>query len=106
MKTRSECMNCINPSDSKESFAEPRVQKPPGSMPGSRKGHGMASKLVNGVTTAYFSSLELCNCVNVGTKDDSDNNERRPLIKRDDGSHTQERREEGRVKKTAGIPKN
>ncbi|KAH7851792.1 hypothetical protein Vadar_016543 [Vaccinium darrowii] len=88
MKTRSKCMNCINPCNSKESFAEPRIQKPQGSVPGSTtKGHGMASKLVHGVTTAYFSSLELCNCVYVGTKDDSDNNERRPLIMLKDHHH-------------------
>lgn len=88
MEKSSKCMNCINPGycEEKSSAAESRVQKPPGtthSAPGSKKGHGVATKLLNGVKATFFSSLELCNCSYIGTKDDSDNLEFRSLIRED-----------------------
>lgn len=98
MKKSSKCVNCINPCYSEEkSSADSRVQKPPGSahsVPGSKKGHGVATKLANGVKATFFSSLELCNCTYIGTKDDSDNPESRSLIQ-----------EDGMVKEVDGLAK-
>lgn len=41
---------------------------------------GVAARLVNGVATAFFASLERCSCMYLDTKDDSDHDDL-PLIK-------------------------
>ncbi|PIA29484.1 hypothetical protein AQUCO_06000087v1 [Aquilegia coerulea] len=59
--------------------------------PGCRKLDGVAMWLLNGVTTAFFASLERCSCINIATHDDSDDANDLPLISNDGNS----RRENG-----------
>ncbi|KAL6993882.1 hypothetical protein U1Q18_011993 [Sarracenia purpurea var. burkii] len=107
-------MSCINPCCCKDSLLQSRVQKPPppttsGVVPIRKKGHGVATKLINGVSAAFFSSLELCYCVYIGTKDDSDDPESLPLVRVDGGflqKMTEDRVNAGMEKKMDGTAAN
>lgn len=41
---------------------------------------GVATRLLSGVTAAFFASLERCSCINIATKDDVDDGGTLPLI--------------------------
>ncbi|CAL5372696.1 unnamed protein product [Camellia sinensis] len=87
METARTCFSCSNPCHCRESLVEPTVHKPPlatttscVSAWGCKKGHGVASKLIHGVTDAFFMSLKLCSCVYVDTKGDSEDSGSLPLM--------------------------
>ncbi|KAL3526910.1 hypothetical protein ACH5RR_011566 [Cinchona calisaya] len=70
------CKNSsIEPSDQKKSIT-------PGgcSAPVIKMVDGLATRLVSGVTAAFFTSLERCSCIYIDTKDDSEDGGGRPLI--------------------------
>ncbi|KAI3883956.1 hypothetical protein MKW92_021387 [Papaver armeniacum] len=51
----------------------------------SGKVDSMAMWFINGISTAFFASLEKCSCINVTTHDDGyDSNEDLPLIPKDE----------------------
>ncbi|KNA25817.1 hypothetical protein SOVF_003070 [Spinacia oleracea] len=76
---------------------------------GCRKVDGVAMWLINGVTTAFFASLERCSCIRVTTvEDDGEDMNEMPLIFNDDDTtHAQKvsgiRRRCLRGKKKAGT---
>ncbi|KAF8034247.1 hypothetical protein BT93_C0515 [Corymbia citriodora subsp. variegata] len=45
-----------------------------------KKLDGMALWVISGIAAAFFSSLKRCSCISLGTKDDSENLSRSPLI--------------------------
>ncbi|KAI3832188.1 hypothetical protein MKX03_012747 [Papaver bracteatum] len=56
----------------------------------SGKVDSMAMWFINGISTAFFASLEKCSCINVTTHDDGyDSNEDLPLIPKDDQDNFQ-----------------
>ncbi|KAJ7966499.1 Mixed-linked glucan synthase [Quillaja saponaria] len=78
--------------------------------PGCGKLDGVAMWFINGVTTAFFASLERCSCIGIATTEDVDGGEANdfPLIlndgnlRRHDG-RTSSRRRTGKAKKSAGA---
>jgi hypothetical protein len=82
----------------------PRTSSSHGS-PGCGKLDGVAMWLINGVTTAFFASLERCSCIRIATEDDRDEANDLPLILNDgnlrlDGGTS--RRRVGKGKKQGG----
>ncbi|PSS36011.1 Hordoindoline-B1 like [Actinidia chinensis var. chinensis] len=63
------CMSCINPCYCKDSLIKPPATS---SVPVCKKSQGVATRLISGVTTAFFTSLERCYCLHINTKDDCD----------------------------------
>ncbi|KAL0450138.1 UNVERIFIED_CONTAM: hypothetical protein Slati_1570200 [Sesamum latifolium] len=45
-----------------------------------RRFDAVAARLLNGVTAAFFASLERCSCINIATKDDVEDGGSLPLI--------------------------
>ncbi|WOG90769.1 hypothetical protein DCAR_0310014 [Daucus carota subsp. sativus] len=54
---------------------EPRVRSS-----GTRKLEGVAMWLVDGVAALFFASLDRCSCVRIGTCEDEDGEDDKPLI--------------------------
>lgn len=52
-------------------------------LPACRKLDGAATWLLNSVVSVFFSSLEMCSCINIDTKDDYDDSKCLPLISKD-----------------------
>ncbi|KAA8528443.1 hypothetical protein F0562_035798 [Nyssa sinensis] len=48
--------------------------------PGCGKLDGVAMWFINGVTSAFFASLERCSCIRIATEDDGDDGNDLPLI--------------------------
>ncbi|KAK4416357.1 hypothetical protein Salat_2461200 [Sesamum alatum] len=46
-----------------------------------KKFDAVAARLLNGVTAAFFASLERCSCINIATKDDVEDGGSLPLIR-------------------------
>ncbi|KAL1540310.1 hypothetical protein AAHA92_24680 [Salvia divinorum] len=59
------------------SSAAPRSARPPS---GCAKLDGVAMWLVNGITGAFFASLERCSCIRISTYEDDFGDESNPLI--------------------------
>ncbi|MCL7026468.1 hypothetical protein MKW94_015611 [Papaver nudicaule] len=71
-----------------------RASRPHGSSAG--KVDSMAMWFVNGISTAFFASLEKCSCINVTTHDDGyDSNEDLPLIPKDEDNFEHHNRATG-----------
>ncbi|KAF5456080.1 hypothetical protein F2P56_025592 [Juglans regia] len=70
---------------------------------------GVAMWLINGVTTAFFASLERCSCIRIATVDDSDEANDLPLIFNDGnlrsvaGSGASSRMRTGKGKKGGAV---
>ncbi|KAE8057027.1 hypothetical protein FH972_013749 [Carpinus fangiana] len=101
--TSSSCAACFN-FESKSVEPRPRTSSSHGS-PGCGKIDGVAMWLINGVTTAFFASLERCSCIRIATEDDRDEANDLPLILNDgnlrlDGGTS--RRRTGKGKKQGG----
>ncbi|XAR61988.1 hypothetical protein NMG60_11016554 [Bertholletia excelsa] len=62
---------------------EPRIRS---SSHGCGKIDGVATWLVNGVSAAFFASLERCSCIRIATDEDADDANDLPLIF-NDGNH-------------------
>ncbi|KAF7830523.1 hypothetical protein G2W53_012856 [Senna tora] len=81
---------------------EPRVRAPSshGSPPTAcGKLDGVAMWFINGVSTAFFASLERCSCIRISTEEDTDEANDLPLILNDgnlrrDGGATSRRKTE------------
>lgn len=85
---------------------EPRVRAPSSHGPpaGCGKLDGVAMWFINGVTTAFFASLERCSCIRIATVEDAEEANDLPLILNDgnlrrDGAGTASRRRTGKTKK-------
>ncbi|KAH6796148.1 hypothetical protein C2S51_037134 [Perilla frutescens var. frutescens] len=59
------------------SSAPPRVARP---ASGCAKLDGVAMWLINGITGAFFASLERCSCIRISTNEDDFGDEANPLI--------------------------
>ncbi|CAK9143679.1 unnamed protein product [Ilex paraguariensis] len=90
---------CVNVFSPKEGLVEhePMVQTKPliSVLPVSKKVDGVTTKLINGVTAAFFMSMERCSCIRIGTKHDSDDGDSLPLIRELDEIHRKIRIENG-----------
>ncbi|KAL5706682.1 hypothetical protein ACHQM5_024816 [Ranunculus cassubicifolius] len=71
--------------------------------PGCSKLDGVAMWLINGVTNAFFASLERCSCINIATYGDSDDANDMPLISNDDNLRNGSKRRTGKGKKKAAF---
>ncbi|KAK4277390.1 hypothetical protein QN277_015396 [Acacia crassicarpa] len=90
---------------------EPRARSPSSqpSPAGCGKLDGVAMWFINGVTTAFFASLERCSCIRVATEEDGEEANDAPLIINDGnlrcdrgGGTTSRRRNPGKTKKSGG----
>lgn len=101
--TSTSCATCFN-FQSKSVEPRPRTSSSHGSA-GCGKVDGVAMWLINGVTSAFFASLERCSCIRIATEDDGDEGNDLPLImndgnlRHDGGSGTSSRRRTGKGKK-------
>ncbi|KAI3957110.1 hypothetical protein MKX01_004401 [Papaver californicum] len=80
------------------SSVESRVRSSRSTHGGSSSGKvdSMAMWFINGISTAFFASLEKCSCINVTTHDDGyDSNEDLPLIPKDGDNFQHHNRETG-----------
>ncbi|GFS33738.1 hypothetical protein Acr_00g0030290 [Actinidia rufa] len=92
------CMSCINPCYCKDSLIKPPATS---SVLVCKKSQGVATRLINGVTTAFFTSLERCYCLHINTKDDCDDS----TLPLQDGS-TEDGTDTGVEKKRDGVIEN
>lgn len=102
--TSSSCAACFS-FESKPVEPRPRTSSSHGS-PGCGKIDGVAMWLINGVTTAFFASLERCSCIRIATEDDSDEANDLPLILNDGNLRPfggTSRRRTGKGKKAGGA---
>ncbi|KAK4559891.1 hypothetical protein RGQ29_008895 [Quercus rubra] len=107
--TSTSCSTCFN---FQSKTVEPRPLTSPSSHspPGCGKLDGVAMWFINGVTTAFFASLERCSCIRIATtEDDGDEGNDLPLILNDGnfrhegGSGTTSKRRTGKGKKGGAI---
>ncbi|XP_028793124.1 uncharacterized protein LOC114761652 [Neltuma alba] len=79
------------------------------SAAGCGKLDGVAMWFINGVSTAFFASLERCSCIRVATEEDIEESNDVPLIlndgnlRRDGGGTASRRRNPGKTKKNGGV---
>ncbi|KAF9621127.1 hypothetical protein IFM89_016621 [Coptis chinensis] len=100
--------NCTTFFNLRGSSVVPRVRSSTShGSPGCGKLDGVAMWFINGVTSAFFASLERCSCINIATYDDSDEGNDLPLISNDGNfrreSSTGSRRRSGKGKKRGGF---
>lgn len=74
--------SCTNLCSCKGSQVEAKVQSPTSHscVPACKKLDGVATWLINGVATVFFTSLERCSCIIIDTKDGPDDSIYLPLI--------------------------
>ncbi|KAL4604279.1 hypothetical protein ACB092_10G181500 [Castanea dentata] len=109
--TSTSCSTCFN---FQSKTVEPRPLTSSSSSshgsPGCGKLDGVAMWFINGVTTAFFASLERCSCIRIATnEDDGDEGNDLPLIlndgnfRHDGGSGTTSKRRTGKGKKGGAL---
>ncbi|KAG6699078.1 hypothetical protein I3842_08G052400 [Carya illinoinensis] len=77
--TSSSCATCFTYQSKSVVEPTPRTSLTHAS-PGCGKLDGVAMWFINGVSTAFFASLERCSCIHIATVDDSDEANDLPLI--------------------------
>ncbi|KAI3958869.1 hypothetical protein MKX01_023545 [Papaver californicum] len=90
------------------SSVESRVRSSRSTHAGSSSGKvdSMAMWFINGISTAFFASLEKCSCINVTTHDDGyDSNEDLPLIPKDEDNFQHHNRGNGIRRRRIGKGK-
>ncbi|XVE70215.1 hypothetical protein DITRI_Ditri10aG0055200 [Diplodiscus trichospermus] len=110
--TTSTTCSCSGFFNLRSNNVEPRMVRPSSSSHdspaagGCGKLDGVAMWFINGVTAAFFASLQRCSCIRIATEDDSEEANDVPLI-HSDGNVRQEagtssRRRTGKGKKGGG----
>ncbi|XVE55723.1 hypothetical protein DITRI_Ditri03aG0181100 [Diplodiscus trichospermus] len=112
--TTSSTSSCSGFFNLRSNNVEPRMVRPSSSSSthgspagGCGKVDGVAMWFINGVTAAFFASLERCSCIRIATEDDGEEANDLPLIHSDgnvrhEAGTTSRRRTAGKGKKGGG----